>query len=157
MIGFETHDHGRCIASAVRAADRVCCAEGLQLTPTRRRVLEILLEAHRAVGAYEILSVLGRGGTSPQPPVAYRALDFLTRHGFAHRIERLNAFIACAHPGKAHAPAFLICRNCAAVAETVSEPAQGRLGRAAREAGFTVEETVVEAVGICPNCRESGA
>lgn len=155
MIGFETHDHTRCIASGVDAAAAHCAASGLQLTPARRRVLEILLSEHRALGAYDILDILAKNGFAAQPPVAYRALDFLVKHGFAHRIERLNAFIACAHPGENHAPAFLICRICDAVAEAQSEPARGRLGKAAANAGFTIERAVVEAVGVCPNCQDA--
>ena len=84
-----------------------------------------------------------------------RALDFLTSHGFAHKIERLNAFIACAHMGDNHAPAFLICRACSAVAETYADPMQGDLGRAARAAGFHIERAVIEAEGLCPGCQET--
>ncbi len=58
---------------------------------------------------------------SPHSPVAYRALDFLVKAGFAHKIEALNAYISCTHNGKKHAPAFLICRLCNAVAETLPE------------------------------------
>ena len=90
-IGFARHDHSACIADTVAAVAARCAADGLQLTPVRRRVLEILLERHRALGAYEILDVLRDEGLGSQPPVAYRALEFLTKHGFAHRIERLNA------------------------------------------------------------------
>ena len=155
MIGFESHDHAHCISGAVDAADAHCQAAGLQLTPVRRRVLEILLKEHRALGAYDILEILADGGFPSQPPVAYRALDFLVTNGFAHRIERLNSFVACAHPGESHAPAFLICRVCDAVAEAQAEPTSGRLGRAAEAAGFKIERAVVEAVGVCPNCRET--
>ncbi len=154
-LGFHTHDHRSCIAEGLAAAERACRAQGLQFTPQRRRVLEILLQRHRAMGAYEILDILREDGIAAQPPVAYRALDFLTTHGFAHRIERLNAFIACSHPGAAHSPAFLICRHCDSVAETLADPARGRLGRAADAAGFTIECAVVEAEGTCPNCRGS--
>jgi Fur family zinc uptake transcriptional regulator len=83
------------------------------LTPVRRRVLEILLAQHRALGAYDILDTLREEGLGSQPPVADRALDFLIKNGFAHKIERLNAFIACTHLGQSHTPAFLICWNCA--------------------------------------------
>lgn len=152
MIGFETHDHTRCIASGVEAAAEHCRDAGLQLTDARRRVLEILLREHRALGAYDVLEILGKGA---QPPMAYRALGFLVKNGFAHRIERLNAFVACAHPGTDHSPAFLICRGCDAVAEAPSEPTRGRLGEAAKAAGFRIERAVVEAVGICPNCADA--
>jgi Fur family zinc uptake transcriptional regulator len=156
-VGFDAHDHGHCVQSALAAAEAHCEAEGLRFTPVRRAALEILLGEHRAMGAYELLDRLHHAGFGAQPPVAYRALDFLVANGFVHKIERLNAFIACAHPGAAHSPAFLICRRCEAVAEAQSAPARGSLGEAARATGFTIERTVVEALGLCPACAETPA
>lgn len=153
-IGFAQHDHSACVGDTLAAAEARCAADGLRFTPVRRRVLEILLQEHRAVGAYAILDQLREGGFGSQPPVVYRALDFLVMNGLAHKIERLNAFIACAHPSKSHAPAFMICRLCDAVAETYSSPAKGALGDAARATGFTIERTVVEAEGVCPACAD---
>ncbi|MDJ1008454.1 MAG: transcriptional repressor [Paracoccaceae bacterium] len=153
-LGFERHDHDRCVAQALAAAEARCAEAGLRLTPVRRKVLELLLQEHRALGAYAILDLLRDAGFGSQPPVAYRALDFLVEHGFVHKIERLNAFVACAHPGAAHAPAFMICRLCQTVAEAQSSPARGALGAAARAAGFQIEKTVVEAEGVCPACAE---
>ena len=153
-IGFEQHDHKSCVQGALSAVEAQCATHKLQFTPVRRRVLEILLSEHRAMGAYEILDVLRDEGLGSQPPVDYRALDFLVSHRFAHKVERLNAFIACTHPGQTHTPAFLICRQCDAVAEAHAEPTRGILGRAADEAGFAIEQAVVEAVGLCPNCRK---
>ena len=117
-------------------------------------MLEILLQDHRALGAYAILDRLREDGFGSQPPVAYRALDFLVSNGLAHKIERLNAFIACSHPNDTHAPAFMICRLCNAVAETQSSSARGALGDAARATGFQIERTVVEAEGVCPACAD---
>lgn len=154
-IGFETHDHRSCIKDGLEAVAGYCAARKLHFTPVRRRALEILLQQHRAMGAYEVLDKLREDGLGSQPPVAYRALDFLVGHGFAHKIERLNAFIACTHPGLDHTPAFLICRNCDAVAEAHAEPSRGMLGRAASETGFRIEQAVVEALGLCPNCTQA--
>lgn len=155
-VGFADHDHDACVADGVMAAETFCAENSLKFTPARRRVLEILLEEHRALGAYDVLERLKEEGLGSQPPVAYRCLDFLVTHGFAHRIERLNAFIACARPHTNHFPAFLICRLCDSVAETTSAPSKGLLGNAAREAGFVIEQTVVEAIGVCPDCRAAG-
>lgn len=151
-IGFETHDHSDCIANALAVIEAQCAQEGLQLTPVRHRVLTILLEHHRAMGAYEILDMLRLDGTNPAPPVAYRALDFLIKHGFAHRVERRNAFVACSAPGQCHAPVLLICRNCDAVAETQAD-GEDALGRAVAGAGFAVERAVLEAEGLCRHCQ----
>ncbi len=151
--GFERHDHDRCIAVATAAAEALCADRKVRLTPVRRRVLEILLQQHRAMGAYDILGRLGAEGFGSQPPVVYRALEFLVAHGLVHRIERLNAFVACARPGAPHAPAFMICHACDSVAEAL--PDAGALGDAARAAGFRIERTVVEAEGLCPACQEA--
>lgn len=153
-IGFAKHDHSHCVEDAVAAADKMCREAGLQLTPVRQRALEILLEEHRALGAYDVLARLSEDGFGSQPPVAYRALDFLTKHGLAHKIERINAFIACAHPKDRHTPAFLICTECHAVAEAETDPSHGLLSQIAETTGFEITRAVLEAEGICPNCRE---
>jgi len=152
--GFTSHDHAACISDGVAAAEALCSASGLNLTAQRKRVLEILLSEHRAMGAYDILEVLRADGQPAQPPVAYRALDFLVEHGFAHKVERLNAFVACAHPGEDHAPGFLICRMCKAVAEAPIAPMRRALDKSAAVSGFSVEKVAVEALGLCPNCTD---
>ncbi len=150
--GFAQHDHAHCVADALEAVAAECVDRGLQLTPVRRRVLEILLAEHKALGAYDVLEVLRGEGLGGQPPVAYRALDFLVKNGFAHRIERLNAFVACAHPGERHAPSFLICTGCSLVAEAPGRPAVRALRSAADEMGFEIARVVIEAEGLCPGC-----
>jgi Fur family zinc uptake transcriptional regulator len=155
-IAFATHDHTACAGDVLARADALSLAAGLRLTPVRRRTLEILLEAHRAVGAYEVLDRLASEGFGHQPPVAYRALDFLVEHGFAHRIRRLNAFTACMHPGESHSPAFLICRACDAVAEAPVAKVRAALEDAADAVGFSVERVSLEAVGLCPGCGARG-
>ena len=152
-VGFSRHDHARCKTEALAAAEARCAAAGVQFTPVRRRTFEILIEAHAALGAYDVLARLDADGFGSKPPVAYRALAFLVAQGLVHRVERLNAFVACARPGAAHEPAFLICRACGTVAEAqVTHPA---LDRSAAASGFQIEQTVVEAEGLCPQCREA--
>ena len=101
---FASHDHGHCAADVLARAEALAADQGARLTPVRRRVLEILLEEHRRWAPMRCLQRLAAEGFGNQPPVAYRALDFLVEQGFAHRIRRLNAFTACMHPGEAHAP-----------------------------------------------------
>lgn len=152
---FHSHDHAGCVADAMRAAEAHCAQARLKFTPARKRALEILLVEHKAMGAYDVLSKLAEDGLGSAPPLAYRALDFLVQHGFAHKIEKLNAYIACSHPGEPHDPAFMICRSCDAVAEAATNPQAGQLGRAAEAAGFEIEHAVIEAEGICPSCKDA--
>ena len=154
-MAFDDHDHQACTTKGIKIAENHCIKHKLKFTPIRRNVLEILLEEHRAIGAYAILEKLRLDGFSSQPPVAYRALDFLVEHGFAHKIERLNAFVACSHPGATHRPAFMICRQCDLVAETESEASDSELSKIAKSSGFKIEQTVIEAEGVCHICTGS--
>lgn len=156
-LAFADHDHAHCAVDALARAEAVVAATGARLTPVRRRALEILLESHRALGAYDVLARLAADGFGNQPPVAYRALEFLVDHGLAHRVQRLNAFTACVHMGEAHAPAFLICRACQAVAEARAGAARAALEAEAGESGFLVERSTIEALGLCPACRGAAA
>jgi Fur family zinc uptake transcriptional regulator len=153
---FGAHDHGRCRGEALAAVAAACGARRLRLTPARACVLEALLESHRAMTAYELLDRLEAAGLGSAPPVVYRALDFLVRNGFAHRIERLGAFAACAHAGQAHAAGFLVCRACRRVAETALRPPRALAAEAMAE-GFAIERVVVEAEGLCIRCRPAAA
>ncbi|MGY6536894.1 MAG: Fur family transcriptional regulator [Pararhodobacter sp.] len=157
---FSQHDHAHCVATTLQQAERVATERGLRLTPVRRRVLEILLERHSAMGAYDVLERLAEEGFGHQPPVAYRALDFLVANGLAHRIRRINAFIACDHPGEAHHAAFLVCETCNGVAEIPADGLRAMLEAGARSTGFAIGRATIEAAGQCPECRaraEQGA
>lgn len=149
---FAPHDHGACVAQSVAMAEEICLSSNVRLTDTRRKVLELLLEEHRPLGAYAILEKLRAQGQSAQPPVAYRALDFLIAQGLAHRIESLNAYVACINPTDCALPTFLICTRCERVAETEEKAADAAISRAADRLGFVIEQQLREASGTCPSC-----
>lgn len=153
LPGFSRHNHRQCVVHALAQADSYCQQHKLRFTPVRRRTLSILLEKHRAIGAYELLERLDGEGLGSKPPVAYRALAFLVENGFVHRIEKLNAYVACSFPGAEHAPAFLICNGCGAVAEAQVPGSAGTLAQAARDSGFKVSHCIMEAEGQCPQCK----
>jgi Fur family transcriptional regulator, zinc uptake regulator len=154
---FRSHDHAACRGRALAAVTAACAARGLRLTPGRAFVLERLLASHQAMTAYELLDALASAGFTSQPPVVYRALNFLVDNGFAHRIERLGAFAACTEGGPAHAAGFLVCRSCRRVAERALDAVTAGLGDEAAAAGFSVERVVVEVEGLCARCRDAEA
>lgn len=145
------HDHGHCVAHALEAAEAECRRRGARLTDIRRRVLELVWRSHQPVGAYAVLEALGKAA----PPTVYRALDFLVAHGLVHRIERLNAFVGCTHPGAPHAGQFLLCTRCGAAAEITDPAIATAVEAAAGHLGFTVSRQTVEIEGLCPACREA--
>ena len=127
------------------------------LTRNQALVLGALEHAAGPLSAYTILDRLREEGFRA-PLQVYRALDKLTRMGLVHRLESLNAFVACAHGhGKddAHSRgliAFAICENCGQVDEFSDEVVVDRLSGWAAENGFRPHKTTLEIRGTCAAC-----
>jgi len=135
-------------------AEGLCVEAGETLTPLRRRVLELLLDAGGPAKAYDLLDGLkSEAGAAAKPPTIYRALDFLTRLGLAHRVESLNAFVACDVGACARATIFLICDTCNGAVEYDAGHALVDVTEAAARDGFSIQRTMIEAHGVCAKCR----
>ncbi|MBC9248732.1 Fur family transcriptional regulator [Pseudomonas alcaligenes] len=149
------HDHSHCVSSALAEAEALCAKQGTRLTALRKRVLELVWQSHKPLGAYDILGVLSEeDGRRAAPPTVYRALDFLLENGLVHRIASLNAFIGCIHPGELHQGQFLICKTCHTAIELEQAAIRDAIVQSASEVGFAVESQTVEIVGLCAGCRE---
>jgi Fur family transcriptional regulator, zinc uptake regulator len=142
---------GPALTAALGAAEEHCMAIQERLTAPRRRVLELLLESDGPQKAYDLIAAFGADGEPAKPPTVYRALEFLERLGFAHRIESLNAYVPCRIDGTEHRAAFLICDCCGAAEEF--EPDFAAQLVAAERAGYSVGSITLEARGRCPACR----
>lgn len=154
-LAFATHDHEHCRTGALAEVKRLCAARSVRLTPVRERVLDLLWQAHRPLRAYDILETLSTEGFGSQPPVVYRALDFLIAQGFVHKIERLNAFLACDCPANDHGAKFLICTGCERVAEFDDRAIADALSDVAAGSGFTIGRATLEVEGLCPSCSDT--
>jgi Fur family transcriptional regulator, zinc uptake regulator len=148
-------DHAARAPRALADAEGWCRARGLRLTPIRRAVLEALYATHRPMSAYDIVEAIAGGGERRLAAVTiYRALDFLTSQGFAHRLASRNAFIACPfHHGPADPVVFLICERCGGVDEAVCEDLSRDLAGVAERVGFVPRSRVIELAGLCAHCR----
>ena len=146
------HDHRKCVAEAIAAAEARCAADGQRFTALRRRVLELVWSGHGPVRAYDLLDALRDERRGAAPPTVYRALDFLLGLGLIHRIESLNAYVGCGSPQRAHGGQFLICRDCGSVAELDDGAISRAVTRGAGAVGFAAEHQMVEVVGLCPRC-----
>lgn len=150
------HDHARCVQRAVATAERVCAARQVNLTPLRRRVLEIVWRRHEPIGAYEILAELAKDRDKAAPPTVYRALEFLQEAGLVHRLDTLNAFLGCDRPEDKHAGQFLVCSRCRRVAEIEDSVLNRALRGRASLLGFLLEASVVEIKAVCAECAKAG-
>ena len=145
-------ENSPCFKKAMHEIQKYCLEKKLKFTPLRRKVFEFLLRGPKPLGAYEVLDLLRQEGFASTPPIAYRVLDFLVAQGFVHRIQGLNAFVACSHPGSSHSPAFMICRKCEKVAEISEKDSQINFSKSSGY-DFIVEKTTVEILGVCISCN----
>jgi Fur family zinc uptake transcriptional regulator len=152
------HDHQRCASDALRHAERIARRDGLRLTDQRRAVLKALLMSHVPASAYDVIDRVAEAeenGRRLAPVSVYRALEFLTEHRFAHRIESKNAYVACDRGEECAADAtlFLICDNCGAAGEAPSSALAGIVNSETRAQSFSPRASVLEVRGLCARCR----
>ncbi len=127
-----------------------------QLTKNQDLVLGALKRSEAPLSAYVILDKLRDHGFRA-PLQVYRALEKLIEMGLVHRLESLNAFVACAHSGEGccshHGTvAFAICNACGHVMEFHDHTVEHRLSDWARGKGFKQEKTTIEIRGLCASC-----
>jgi len=139
------------LAAALAAAEVLCAERGETWTAPRQRTYELLLRSPTPVSAYDLLAAASRPGKLVHPPTIYRALDFLMTLGLVHRVTGDSTFVACSEPGRPHAPQFLICDCCGRSTEVEFDGVAVAL--AAARAGFSVSTIIIEAHGLCPDCK----
>lgn len=116
-----------------------------------KAVLGALKTSDQPLSAYDILERVRNSGIRA-PMQVYRSLERLESLGMVHRIEALNAFVACSETAHGHKPGFVICRDCG----MVKEFEDGRLGDIVNHAAgkeFAIEDISVEVLGHCGDCR----
>ncbi|KAB0679603.1 Fur family transcriptional regulator [Aureimonas leprariae] len=128
--------------------------EGVALTRNQELVMNALERADGPLGAYALLDELRPQGFKA-PLQIYRALDKLLETGLVHRLESLNAFVACARPHchTSATAAFAICERCNAVQEFSDPAVAERLEHWCHDRRFVPAKTTIEIKGVCADCR----
>ena len=140
--------------SLLLQAQRVCQKKGARFTKVREQVFLLLAHHEGAVGAYDLLAELKELDPAAKPATIYRALDFLCKQGFVHKIESINAFVMCHHFSDCNHPVqILICDACGHVEEIQSNNFDLALRAMADINGFTITHQIVEAHGNCKDCQ----
>ncbi len=116
---------------------------------------ELIAGALRAAGgpvsAYEIIELL-RPKATLAPQSVYRALDRLICDGHAHRLESLNAFVACSRSCHKGTAVFAICEGCGRVSEFEEAAAVASLQGWAKSHNFSLSGMTLELRGRCATC-----
>jgi len=144
-----SHDHDDCEGHGSNLR-----SHPVKLTPGRKIILDLLCEAAKPMGAYDMIDkVAETTGKRPAPISIYRALDFLLENGLVHRLSSRNTFVVCGHRHAAGEPlVFLICDSCGSVAEKSAPQIGACLDHVASEAHFSRKSQIIEVSGVCARC-----
>lgn len=125
---------------------------GHRITDSRLYTLESISNSDEPLTAYDILDLLSVPLNKPKPPTVYRALEFLIEHHFIHRIESLNAYVACGEDHKHKGSQFMVCDDCGRVEEVHLCHVPDGLKKQAEGKGFTLSHWNAELHGRCGKC-----
>ena len=84
---------------------------------TQADVLGILRQSSEPLSAYDVIAHLREKNPKIAPPTVYRALSALMDAGHVHRLESMNAFVACQHDCGHDIPVLSVCDDCGSVGE----------------------------------------
>ncbi len=120
-------------------------------------ILSILRDCKSPHSAYDLLEGLKDIYPKIAPPTVYRALAALVERGQIHRLESLNAYVACQSEANHQTSVLSICEDCGVVEETFEPDIFSRLSAALRKSGFSAQRHIIEVNGICASCGPAQA
>ena len=131
-------------------------ASNTDLTKNQTLVMGALSNANGPLSAYTILDELREHGFRA-PLQVYRALEKLVELGLVHRLESLNAFVACQHTScggdRKENVLFAICETCGNVQELVNDKLLNTVKTLASDVDFSLSQSVIELRGTCTKCN----
>ena len=116
-------------------------------------LLSIMRGKKNAHSAYNLLEELKGRHPKIAPTTVYRALAALTERGAIHRLESINAYIACQCEDHHQPSIFSICVDCGVVEENFEPDVFSELSSVLKNTGFSAQHHVVEVNGTCAGCK----
>lgn len=144
------------VQQRLQQAEARCLEQGMRLTTIRKQVLELLLRHEGGVKAYQLLDEMKAVHEQSTPPTVYRALEFLQDAGLVHRLDSLNAYVAChiEQPQHQHG-LLLVCPLCHAVSEIDDPEVCHLLADRIRLAGHQLQGNCLEIKAVCGECANA--
>jgi len=132
-----------------------------RITQPRKRVLEILNDAHSALSAYEIKDLIDRAGEPVDTVSVYRILECLEENHLIHRVLQTGKVRKCQLEDESdcrreehnHCHHLLICRQCSGIEEVHCLNMAQVVTQVQRESDFQVDAHHLEFFGLCRKCQ----
>lgn len=125
---------------------------GYRITQPRRAIVRALLEEESPSSAAQVHERASAHCPGIGLVTIYRTLDLLSEAGFVRRIHSQNGCHGYAPTPRGHWH-HIVCRRCGAAVEFEGCDLVPFLNRLSAETGYTVEEHLLELVGLCAECQ----
>lgn len=125
---------------------------GYRITRPRQAVIRALLEDGAHARPAEVHARARQYYASVGLVTVYRTLDLLSDLGFVRRIhteDGCHGYATASHGHHHH----LICRNCGATVQFEGCDLALFLERVGRDTGYSVEDHLLELIGLCQACQ----
>ena len=128
-----------------------------ELNNKQSLVMNLLSKSKGPLSAYQILYDLNDHGFRG-PTQVYRVLDKLLELGLVHRLESMNAFVACQQEKcdekNKEINLFTICKICGSVQELLSNGLKNIVKSLSKDNNFLLKSSVLELNGVCSKCKD---
>ena len=128
-----------------------------ELNNKQSLVMNLLSKSKGPLSAYQILYDLNDHGFRGTTQV-YRVLDKLLELGLVHRLESINAFVACQQEKcdekNKEINLFTICKICGSVQELLSNGLKNIVKSLSKDNNFLLKSSVLELNGVCSKCKD---
>ena len=123
----------------------------------REKELAVLRNQRCAMSAYDVLGELCQFNPKIASPTVYSALTALAEQRQIHRLESINAFVACQCDRHQQAPILSVCDDCDLVEESLATAVLAALSDVSKRSGFAQTHQEIELYGRCVACCDGAA
>ena len=134
-------------------AKKYCEEGGYRFTDGRKSVLQLLLDNPYPMGAYDIIKALSSEQCKINPPTVYRAIDFWIEHGFIHKIQSTNSYLACCNKEQHADFCIFLCEECNTVTELNINSVLPSVEKDLIDRKLTFKQSSLEIRGTCGDCK----
>jgi len=127
-------------------------ANGYRITRPLQVIVDILVDASRALEAVDIFDLGRRKYPRLGLVTVYRSLEKLEELSLVQRVHQANGCHAYLRAANGHEH-ILLCTRCGQVVYFAGDDLSQLIERVARQSGFQIQEHWLQLHGFCSNCK----
>jgi Fe2+ or Zn2+ uptake regulation protein len=127
-------------------------ASGYRLTTPLRVLVELLVQANRALGPVDLYDLGRREYPKMGLVTVYRTLDKLEELGLVQRVHQADGCHAYLRAANGHEH-ILLCTRCGRMQYFAGDDLTPLMDKVSRESGFMIQDHWLQLHGLCAACQ----